>query len=563
MDANPSLAKPTRKRKRSGDSLSENSGDDLKKRGRPKTEKPDASAADVSYIAAQTKEYTRNTDTHQRRRTQIRMAQRAYRQRKESTLDDLRKRVSELMTAAECMNKAFEDCRDRLVMAGLSEGQLDDLAETTVKFSGYMSNARNPGDLHVVAESEVAVPVAATKPSNVTRHSDELSLVPKNVPSWIDQSTLSHTERQNQRSDVGMGYTIYNSGAFDQLAENFRIPTLAHGMHPRYQDMTSSLPTPPEVPMLQPQRSLSSSDELSPPKTYSFHETTLSRRLHRACIEAAYHLLLDPIRRPHTYDRVFKLSLLNRDRARMAASLKKILDRGIDDPLDLWDAPLLHIGGAGTHYPVRGRPTYASEKRTKYHLGMIGPQMLNLLENVAQARPATEVSVEVEGFEGTWFDPYDVEGYLESKGIHIDPTVSFVEAEVTDIPSESSTASSRSSSIHAASAFPNKVMGSNWDPEQWSEMQKLDADMVRWQEMENVQLSGLGNVGFSDADTGSWMNFLSPDMNQEKTATMNAAFDQTGMIGFEQPALQRYGHNTAPPKKKVVIIDVAKFVKGN
>lgn len=314
--------------------------------------------------------------------------------------------------------------------------------------------------------------------------------------------------------------------------------------------------------MLQPQRSLSSSGELSPPKTYSFHETTLSRRLHRACIEAAYHLLLDPIRRPHTYDRVFKLSLLNRDRARMASSLKKILDRGIDDPLDLWDAPLLHIGGAGTHYPVRGRPSYAGEKRTKYHLGMIGPHMLNLLENVAQARPATEVSVEVEGFEGTWFDPYDVEGYLESKGIHIDPTVSFVEAEVTDMPSESSTASSRSSSVQTASAFPNKIMGSNWDPEQWSEMQKLDADMVRWQEMENVQLSGLGNVGFSDADTGSWMNFLSPDMNQEKTAAMSAAFDQTGMIGFEQPALQRFGHGAAPPKKKVVIIDVAKFVKG-
>lgn len=227
--------------------------------------------------------------------------------------------MSELTTAAECMNKAFEDCRDRLVMAGLSEGQLDDLAETTVKFSGYMSNARNPGDLHVEAESEVAVSVAATKPSNVARHSDELSLVPKNVPSWIDQSTLSHAERQNQRSDVGMGYTMYNPGAFDQLAENFSIPTLAQGMHPRYQDMTSSLPTPPEVPMLQPQRSLSSSGELSPPKTYSFHETTLSRRLHRACIEAAYHLLLDPIRRPHTYDRVFKLSLLNRDRVRMAS----------------------------------------------------------------------------------------------------------------------------------------------------------------------------------------------------------------------------------------------------
>jgi len=40
--------KTTRKLKRGGDSVSENSDDDLKKRGRPRTEKPDASAADVS-----------------------------------------------------------------------------------------------------------------------------------------------------------------------------------------------------------------------------------------------------------------------------------------------------------------------------------------------------------------------------------------------------------------------------------------------------------------------------------------------------------------------------------
>lgn len=85
----------TRKRKaRSTPSADENSGDDSKKRGRPRVEKPDESAAD-------------------RRRTQIRMAQRAYRQRKESTLEELRKRVSELTNTMELMNKAFLDHRDR------------------------------------------------------------------------------------------------------------------------------------------------------------------------------------------------------------------------------------------------------------------------------------------------------------------------------------------------------------------------------------------------------------------------------------------------------------------
>ena len=36
----------------------------------------------------------------------------------------------------------------------------------------------------------------------------------------------------------------------------------------------------------------------------------------------------------------------------------------------------------------------------------------------------------IEGFEGEWFDPYDIEGYLAEKGMHVDPTASFAEVEV-------------------------------------------------------------------------------------------------------------------------------------
>ncbi|KAM0707021.1 hypothetical protein Q7P35_006352 [Cladosporium inversicolor] len=539
MDRNPTPTKTTRKRKRAGDSLSENSDDDLKKRGRPRTEKPDASAAD-------------------RRRTQIRMAQRAYRQRKESTLDELRKRVSDLTNTVECMNQDFDSCRDRLVMAGLSEGQLDELSETALRFASYMSSVRNPGESHSDNPPEPAAAVSANANSiHSAKRSEEMSLVPKNVPSWMDEATLGQTGRRSQRPDIGMGYTMYTPDNFDPLVETFNIPTMAQAMQSRPFDIPSNTTTQPNGPTL-PQRSLSISGELALPKTYSFNETTLGRRLHRACLEAAYHLLLDPVRKPHTFERVFRLSLLSRDRARMAAALKKVLARGLDDPLDFWEAPLLHIGGAGTHYPMSGRPISAHKNRSKIHLGIIGPQMLNLLDDVVQARLATDISVEVEGFEGTWFDPYDVEGYLESKGVVIDPSVSFAEAEITEPSAESSTASSRSSA--RTSSVPQSKMNTPfWDPEQWSEMQRLDADMVQWQDMENVQFNGLGSVGYSDANTGSWMNFQPTDPNQQKAAPTSASFDPLDMNGFD-PLVPRY-EQAAMPQKKVVIIDVAKFVK--
>jgi hypothetical protein len=486
------------------------------------------------------------------------MAQRAYRQRKETTLDDLRKRVSELTTTVECMNRAFEHCRDRLITAGLSEGQLDDIAETTVRFAGFMTDVRNPGDSHDEPVLDLTAAITAPKlSSNTARHVEDMSLVPKNVPSWMDETTLGHTGRQNQQPDVGMGYRMYTPSTFDQMVDNSMVPGPARAMHPQSRDMPETIILEPKAPNMH-HRSLSASGELDPPKTYSFQETTLARRLHRACLEAAYHLLLDPVRKPHTYERVFKLSLLSRDRTRMAASLKKILDRGLHDPLDFWDAPVLHIGGAGTHYPLRVRPPMA-QGRPKFHIGTIGPHILNLLDNVVQARPAAEVSVEIEGFEGTWFDPYDVEGYLESKGIHIDPTVSFVEAEITDLSAESSIASSRSSAP-TSSFSQSKPTTPPLDSEQWSEMQRLQADMVRWQDMADVQLSGLGNAGFSDANTGSWMNFQTVDQNEDKAAPMSFTLNQPGMDGYDL-AMPRY-EAAAVPQKKVVIIDVAKFVKG-
>jgi hypothetical protein len=275
--------------------------------------------------------------------------------------------------------------------------------------------------------------------------------------------------------------------------------------------------------------------------------------------------------------------------------------------------------------------------------------MLNLLENVVQSRPGAEVSVEIEGFEGEWFDPYDVEGYLESRGIHIDPTVSFVEAEIDHAfddnavavvhrqyspNSSSALTSSRHSSLggynnnnnnnNPSTLIPASNSGSSSnntsnntsnndqtssshsppffaeDAEQWSALQLLEPDLERWREVENPPVqnisSGLGNVGFSDADTGSWMNFFDstasssssfPDQHQNggsrngQTAAAGmrnsgagagaGAFLSSDLYGANSGAGAGGGYEGAaatntlpspPSGRKVVIIDVAKFVKG-
>ena len=117
--------------------------------------------------------------------------------------------------------------------------------------------------------------------------------------------------------DVGLGYTIFMPETEDILQTFNNTPppieppeiVSSQGYHQ---------PSPTETldifrPDIADAPSIPSS--LSPPLTYSFQETSIARRIHRACVEAAYHLIHDPRRRPTDFERIFKLSLLGRDRS--------------------------------------------------------------------------------------------------------------------------------------------------------------------------------------------------------------------------------------------------------
>jgi hypothetical protein len=152
----------------------------------------------------------------------------------------------------------------------------------------------------------------------------------------------------------------------------------------------------------------------------------------------------------------------------------------------------------------------------------------------------------------------------------------------TTLNPASSNSSGSSSNNYNTTPSTSPPWPSASDPEQWSALQILEPDLERWREvvgnsphMQQQQISGLGNVGFSDADTGSWMNFFDSSSNQyQQNGQVAAGTGNSGAFlsdlyeggGYEQqqqqPAAVANALPSPPSGKKVMIIDVAKFVKG-
>lgn len=343
------------------------------------------------------------------------MAQRAYRQRKESTLEELRKRVSELTSIIEVMNKTFDDCKDRLLATNLPEAQMRDLYETADQYATLVQSARNPTDDFSATGNEDAEPRRTSAPSN---DAPAILSAEDSTPTWLDKDAISHTQPEESLVNIGMGYAAYLPEADERNEEaprkrNHDYFSLDNRPQMTVEDVQVHPPRLPnsfdiyraEIPEAVPLI-----PELSPPLTYSFQETTFGRRLHRACMESGYGLLLDPTKKPTTVERVFKLSLMGRDRAKLTQAMKEMLARGPHEELDFWGSPLIHVGGAGTHYARRDAFGNLLPKKVTQSIGLIGPQALALLENAARDQIGIDMTVDLAGYEGEWFDPYDVQG---------------------------------------------------------------------------------------------------------------------------------------------------------
>ncbi|KAK6430991.1 hypothetical protein LTR95_012852 [Oleoguttula sp. CCFEE 5521] len=552
------------------------SDDSGKRQGRPRVEKADETPSD-------------------RRRTQIRLAQRAYRERKERTLDDLRKRVSELNSTIECMNTAFGSCRDKLTSTGLQDEQLLDLEETRTYFTTLVKTARDPGD-EIEGGDDVA-DLAAERPAG-SQNGKSCMPSARNVDAWVD-TTLELPDVPVHAAPWGYGASVPTIRDFlkpDLPKPDGKLRALASvqdtGLdfddlaHPLYGGGPSPTTFQPNAP-----------------RTYSFQETTIARRIHRASVEGAYHLLLNYSHRPHACERVFKLSFLGRSRSKLLAAMRDILKRGPKESLDFWEAPLIHVGGAGTHYARRDEFGNKLPMRPSKSLGIVGPQTLARMETAARDNIGVDMTVEVAGFEGEWLDPYDVQGYLEEKGIFMDPTASFADAELPQSLASSGTMSA-ASSMNGTSERSDYVT-SGFERESTSHLKPMHLEMLREADEQswNGQVTPNARVashvqGIRDADTAmySWQDkdaadaritsgntaFIDPQQvsnNSSRSGTMvNASpseqLTMLNMYDVQDPRMSNENYrklafagmdssaaSMSPPPMKKVIIDVSKFVK--
>ncbi|KAF1985530.1 hypothetical protein K402DRAFT_394511 [Aulographum hederae CBS 113979] len=483
MTSSESETRATRKRpRRSTKSASSEAADESKKqRGRPRVEANDENAAD-------------------RRRTQIRLAQRAYRQRKETTITSLKKQVTDLQATVDSMNKAFLDFNDRAVSSGLLSSQPSlarELKGATEQFIQLTKAAHNAtGFSEEEDDQEVAdVEPASRKRTKATQKASSKHQAAQPTPS------PDAVPASEEPANIGWGYSAaYDSSESSpnrlEAVASAYLPGMplrdAAGMLERFQSPNSTnhiplfpfrsfeqnqgnnensesqalqqyhtiLPSPPAIdfdvnlgdPIFPNAAKMDSThfnlaDSIFPnvtkmnsiqaPYTYSFQETNFGRRLHRAALERAYHLVANSHLRPNVYQRVFKLTLLYMNRDDILAKFKRILVRGTMESLENWQVPFIHLGGAGTHYPPKDADGNIQPIPNAYNVRMTGPSTLktakieksNPFMSLGTADGACEVNLE--GWEGEWFDPHDVEGYLKEKGIVVQPQSSFAEAEIS------------------------------------------------------------------------------------------------------------------------------------
>lgn len=526
VDDNPSPKKRSRRSPKSDEE------DSKKQRGRPRLDTQDETAAD-------------------RRRTQIRLAQRAYRHRKETTIAALKKRVSELECTIEKMNKSFLEFHDNAIDSGivLSKPSLaQQLKATTEEFVSLAKIASIDSD-----HEEEAINIAEFDQSNRAESSSHLEY----------QSFGQSQDPANAQYALGYELTFggneRSDGDVEELPEYMPIDTSTSGTLVKTNDSLNEWPVLNNDQQFNAEVHIRNFDfedlfppipkplKASVPYTYSFQETTFARRLHRLCLERAFRLVTNPNIDPEYINRVFRFTFTFSNRRRMLARFQELLKRKAGESLENWNVPFFHVGGAGTHFPrldEQGRPVYPPNISSPARA--FGPLALPTAET-PRDEATIEQLLESIGFGGIWFDSNDVEGYLRTKGINLDGHSSFVEIDPSTIERTPLLlhSSSTTSSISSASPIRSPATPSQNQPLQIGDTSYLaqelpdpfSADNLLFPYQEKPSEHGISMNAGNAADDHPWSNLpRSPG---------------------HTPSLQEVLQRTTQP----VTVDVSKFLE--
>ncbi|KAL8788213.1 MAG: hypothetical protein Q9195_007428 [Heterodermia aff. obscurata] len=399
------------------------SGAVTRQRGRPRLEARDQTAGD-------------------RRRTQIRLAQRAYRQRKESNITELNDQVASLERTIGEMNQTISSFEESALASGMEEmspilaqdlraivKRFNDIAQVTKLTSmppkpntGMDLSARMYDLENSIQETRTVQNIAARDridmftPGSEPKHQSKAATQIWGYEVGEEGVAAEHNEEQTIQPVKELYGNLDVSADFDWLAQN---TTQLHHAQMTEED--------PEAQSIESHFSQS----LTPPSTYSFQESTFARRLARAAYERAYRMLTSPNSRREDIDAMCKFSFCFSNLKAITAWVSSIHKKGKDESLELWQAPQLHIGDAGLHYPRELEahvPAYWANKAP------MGPRRSTQAETPVPDWMTVDQIIEMTGYQGEWFDPHDVEQYLRAKGLQLDGLSTWLELDVNEVP---------------------------------------------------------------------------------------------------------------------------------
>jgi hypothetical protein len=382
----------------------------------------------------------------QRRRTQIRMAQRAYRHRKETTISSLEKRVQDLKGTNEEMSNIFISLYDFAVGKGLLDREPEfgrQLQSTTERFLALAKSAEDEdnhgedGEKHD-EEGEHSSGKTKGRRASPKKRQEVTPPVSEPVNIWGGY-TLS--KEDSPIEEIEMGYQPDQQ--YRSRHEDLQIitrPTEDNASFPF--DLMDLQQYRVEVPRIEDYaQNFFPQSQLPLPSTHSYHEFSFARRIHRGAIEKAFKLITSTDPSDERFQRVFGFSLLYESKESIEARLKRLLNTTTKDTLQEWRAPFVHVGGSGTYYPMHESDINGElmpKFRTGYSMGPFSSPVSQAQENLDD-----EMKCTLPGFEGEFFDANDVEGYLRGRGLDIPPAADYVTGEVdllalTEIPSPKS-----------------------------------------------------------------------------------------------------------------------------
>ncbi|KAF8544391.1 hypothetical protein BDD12DRAFT_801314 [Trichophaea hybrida] len=292
-----------------------------KQRGRPRLDPTDENAAD-------------------RRRTQIRLAQRAYRLRKETTISSLRSRVTELENAIENMQTTFLELHEFAMKCAQKNEEREISSETirnlTERFMAQSKGALGSDNAESLGEGEDTHDDGSHGDRNERPRSRDdggptsggTSGMSGGLPPWGGYQ-VSYTRGPSHED------TTYNNGTSGSTSRStYESTPQDQNSFNSYMDqpVLSFYPSPPPI-----------SPELEGPGSYSLNETSFSRRLHRKALENAYRLLTSPTADQNDVARTFAYTFCYATRQDIINNLTRLLRAGTNESLSPRDYPELQF----------------------------------------------------------------------------------------------------------------------------------------------------------------------------------------------------------------------------